>query len=443
MGDRNRVLIRSRTLVLEDKSYVLEVFGSGSERFVLTEKGVNGVFRGSTTLDCGRWLGKLLCQISAEEHEPGIGRKGWSLAGTVIRALVDDKAPSQIRPRDREVHEYDPLVNPKGSYAGVCARGAGVKENPHRVPVNSLCGLLHASWWRTTVLCSYEGSNPDWIWVESKVKSVFHQATMKILDQGGAIIFLTTVEEVNRILSMPVLTSWNGSFSFHKWNAEAGSILLEQGEKMVRVSFYGIPFHLRVPQVVESLANYCGRLLEVEAGSITSPSQHSCATIGVKDLESIPRKINLEERGYSFPVWVVVDFRRLIGVDGGAESLTGNDLRIPYNPSQQASTSEPTLFVSPTPIWKHQPGRQEGFTSRMSEPLMGLGNAGPVTNGSFNDHPPGFGNIGPRTTLNRFEVLGQGMHDDDETFKDDAILEVGCEQQQNNSSSREPSITII
>ncbi|KAF5180011.1 hypothetical protein FRX31_030402 [Thalictrum thalictroides] len=60
---------------------------------------------------------------------------------------------------------------------------------------------------------------------------------------------------------------------------------------------------------------------------------------------------------------------------------------------------------------------------------MGLGNAGPVTNGSFNDHPPGFGNIGLRTTLNRFEVLGQGMHDDDETFKDDAILEVGCEQQ--------------
>ncbi|KAF5180012.1 hypothetical protein FRX31_030403 [Thalictrum thalictroides] len=182
---------------------------------------------------------------------------------------------------------------------------------------------------------------------------------------------------------MPVLTSWNGSFSFHKWNAEAGYILLEQGEKKVRVSFYGIPFHLRVPQVVESLANYCGRLLEVEAGSITSPSQHSCATIGVKDLESIPRKINLEERGYSFPVWVVVDFRRLIGVDGGAESLTGqkdkprhpllspgphirvepttgppHDLRIPCNPSQQASTSEPTLFVSPTPIWKHQPGRQ-------------------------------------------------------------------------------------
>ncbi|KAF5177354.1 hypothetical protein FRX31_033061, partial [Thalictrum thalictroides] len=69
-----------------------------------------------------------------------------------------------------------------------------------------------------------------------------------------------------------------------------------------------------VEEVVTSLAKYCGKVLEIDDGSITSSSQQCSAMVKIKDLESIPRLITLEERGYFYSVGVVVDFQRLIGI---------------------------------------------------------------------------------------------------------------------------------
>ncbi|KAF5203529.1 hypothetical protein FRX31_006885, partial [Thalictrum thalictroides] len=112
---------------------------------------------------------------------------------------------------------------------------------------------------------------------------------------------------------MPPLSSWNGSFFFHKWDPTAGSVELAVEEKMVRLFFYGVPLHLRNQQVVHSMAAYCGWVLDLDDGSISSPSQQCSARVKVRNLDKIPRCIQVEERGYFFTVWVEIDFQNLFG----------------------------------------------------------------------------------------------------------------------------------
>ncbi|KAF5186908.1 hypothetical protein FRX31_023505 [Thalictrum thalictroides] len=358
-----RAPLRSKSVCVEEKLFEFVVFASGLDKVSITEKGNNGTFKGNMSLESRRWLGKLLCQASLEDYESGTAfrfvekarsvtgtvrrnkggsylqlvmvaqarkksystlcfpagnnRQGWSVLGTTIRSLVDNPAPPPYyhQPQPKRQTESYPAKAFNVSYADACGKTGGTENRHHRVQVNSRGGMLHASWWFSSVICSTDCISPDWNWVQGRINSIFHQPTVKILDKGGALIFLTSETDVNKIINMPPLFSWNGSYNFHKWSPDAGSINLSSDENEVRVLFYGIPLHLRATQVVESLAKYCGRVVQIVDGSVTSHTQQSSAIIVVKDLESIPRKINLEERGYIFSVWVMVDFPRLIGDD--------------------------------------------------------------------------------------------------------------------------------
>ncbi|KAF5198899.1 hypothetical protein FRX31_011514 [Thalictrum thalictroides] len=181
------------------------------------------------SIDSGRWLGKLLCQISLGEHEPGLmfrttetsrsvtgtvrrnygglylqvliverGRKRsynsicfpagesqkcWSLAGTTLRALVDLKVVTTAQPQRMEIQRTQDCWLPNngfvsGSYAAACVNGT---RNPtHRVQVNARGGLVNKSWWITAVICSTNCADPDWGWVEQRVKGVFNSANLQV-----------------------------------------------------------------------------------------------------------------------------------------------------------------------------------------------------------------------------------------------------------------------
>ncbi|KAF5201392.1 hypothetical protein FRX31_009022 [Thalictrum thalictroides] len=374
--------LRNKSSVLvEGKTFDLVNQFHSSGQFLIIEKGPNGIFRGNVSVSSFRWLGKLLCQLSIEDNDAGVmfrtteeqktvtgtvrrnrggfylqvlivsrqgrknyqslcfpagsNKKGWSLMGSTLRMFVDplpQQATQQFGSKD------NPTVKERRANTTYAEVGNIASEKSlygKGVSVNSRAGVLHASWWLSTVICSTNCSNPDWQWVEKSIRGVFVQANLRIVEEGGAVVFLNSPADVSKIINMPPLITWNGHFSFHKWTPEAGSFNVSNEEKEVELSFLGIPFHLRTPSVVSQLAEQCGRIISVDDGAITSDSQICKARVRSREMTSIPRTILLEERGYVFTVWIELNIRRLIGISEKKQpppsvaGVVGSTLEVP------------------------------------------------------------------------------------------------------------------
>ncbi|KAF5179825.1 hypothetical protein FRX31_030594 [Thalictrum thalictroides] len=127
---------------------------------------------------------------------------------------------------------------------------------------------------------------------------------MKITQESEAICVLQEDKAIEKLLSPPSLSSWEGMHSFRKWRPEDGALKPEQLKGDVNVTFVGIPYHLPVKSVIESLAKKCGGNYVIDDEDIDF-CKASC-TILVKNAScgSFPSSIIIEERGYKFVVVV-------------------------------------------------------------------------------------------------------------------------------------------
>ncbi|KAF5203528.1 hypothetical protein FRX31_006884 [Thalictrum thalictroides] len=209
-GEGVRDKRRWKSLRVEDKSFEFEVLNGGKDGFSVIEKGVKGTFKGRMDTQSCRWLGKLLCQISIGDFEPGLAfrtmedlrsitgtvrknrsglylqilivargrrnsfanlcfpsgenRKGWALLGTSIRSIFEVVAQpvangALFPPRTTQCSKGNL------SYVDtVVGKGDGESQQK-QVVVNSRGGLFHVSWWCTTAIVSTECPNPDIILV--------------------------------------------------------------------------------------------------------------------------------------------------------------------------------------------------------------------------------------------------------------------------------------
>ncbi|KAF5198073.1 hypothetical protein FRX31_012340 [Thalictrum thalictroides] len=85
-----------------------------------------------------------------------------------------------------------------------------------------------------------------------------------------------TDEEANQLVEMPPLVNWEGSFKFTKWSPMAGAFspeFIHNLAKGTRFSFRGIPYHLRIPSVLEVLAKACGPRWKIDEDSLNLNSQ--------------------------------------------------------------------------------------------------------------------------------------------------------------------------
>ncbi|KAF5195720.1 hypothetical protein FRX31_014693, partial [Thalictrum thalictroides] len=168
---------------------------------------------------------------------------------------------------------------------------------------------LNANWWSPVAICRAESHNPNWAWVELKVKGIFSHAVFKYPSKREALVVLDSEEEVRHLSSLPILTSWDGSFTFNGWSPMAGALskaeLQEMGKKMT-VCFKGIPYHLRSITVVERLAQACCSSWNLNEETINLSGNEARVTLFNADLEKIPRIIYLMETGQQYPVVVEI-----------------------------------------------------------------------------------------------------------------------------------------
>ncbi|KAF5177994.1 hypothetical protein FRX31_032420 [Thalictrum thalictroides] len=231
--------------------------------------------------------------------------KGWRNVGVELKKITE------------------PLSSPKGvarqvpggvsksiSFADIC-RGGKPRQNGGLPVVDVRCdrmGMLN-SWWNPVVICKTNCSEPDWEWVEGKVLEVFPQAIVKFVKKNEAVIAMHSEEEALKLVGMPPLVNWEGSFHFHQWNQEAGSLTEDDIRslfKEVKINFHGIPYHLREKSTVEDLAQQCGRRWVIDENSIRYDKDQCSITLMSPEFDKIPRIIILSMQGKKTPVVVEV-----------------------------------------------------------------------------------------------------------------------------------------
>ncbi|KAF5186313.1 hypothetical protein FRX31_024101 [Thalictrum thalictroides] len=356
-GHHLSVAPRSRSVIVEEKTFDFMVMAQGFERVLITEKEPKGIFKGSMSIDSGRWNGE---------------KKLWG-------ALPSSLDSGKRKEEELQLHMFssrgksEVLVVSRDDTENSSGSGGGVQVNAHG-------GLVHNSWWITTVICSTDCTDPDWGWVEQRVNGVFNSANLQVIE-----------------------------------GLEAGSIDIAKEAKQVHLKFYGIPFHLRVYRIMEDLAAYCGKVLKIDESLLRPSTKFCAATIVTKDLESIPRKIQLEERGYFFSVWVEVDLRSLAGDRSERMVAPPSSLRV-----EPVVVCRPTLAADMGQASNSGPANPPGFPGHpmAAQPTMYLASSPaqqwiqpvsaesqPRSVSKVANTPMGSMNAKPDVNSNRFAIL--------------------------------------
>ncbi|KAF5191112.1 hypothetical protein FRX31_019301, partial [Thalictrum thalictroides] len=310
-----------------------------------------GAFSVSFTLEGGRWLSKLLSQIavgktvigaSFKRAEPlgylmgtlkenrrgkffqvtvfrrntswkfatiripsGIDLKGWQSVGVELMKIIEP-----INSQGKTEATVSGLGTKFQSFADVC-RGSSTRqagELPVVITRSEKLGMIN-SWWNPVVICKTNCSEPDWEWLRCKINGVFPQANIKVVKKDEALIAMFSEDEARRLIDMPTLVNWEGSFHFHKWNYEAGSLTEDDLRilfKEVKINFYGIPYHLRDRATVEDLAKLCGKRWVIDEDSIRHDRDQCSISLISPEFDKIPRIIILSMQGKKTPVVVEV-----------------------------------------------------------------------------------------------------------------------------------------
>ncbi|KAF5206963.1 hypothetical protein FRX31_003450 [Thalictrum thalictroides] len=334
----------------------------------------------------GRWVGKLLCQISMgttkvgtifrfpesngsiagilKENQrgqyiqvtihsrssprefaticfpTGLNGEGWSFLGEKIRTLLDTREGTKRVYRPVVPNAFNQGSSP--SFVDMCKqigatagndglRVSAVKCNGGGENTLPLLGDGNPSEisrfmikWGLVVLCRATGLSPDWHWCEEKVKTVFKSASFSRINGDEALIFLDSFNEVEKLVSLPPLESWNGIFRFQKWHKEAGSNIqfrVEQRKHSLQVVLHGLPYHLRTHMVMKMIANTWGDKDIKEVTNGLEEKNWCGFVIDSGDFAKIPRLVTVEENDLKFSVRIQVSL-----MEGGEkfDQLTPN-----------------------------------------------------------------------------------------------------------------------
>ncbi|KAF5207544.1 hypothetical protein FRX31_002869 [Thalictrum thalictroides] len=245
---RFQAMVPRRVLAqAENKSFQIEWLCQTAigEEVELVERSRSGTFMAKISVEGGRWLGALLCQISMGTTILGVveangrgdflrfvifnrsankfrtlcfpaGFKGqaWSLIGSQVRKVLEkeqvlkgDYQPTTSFYQNQLQQPRDDRFGP--SFAEVVEGGGKNRQgnsDGKMVDIPSKMSM-NASWWAPVVIIKSNHSNPDWSWVTMKVQRLFSQAIFRFPNQSEAIVELRSEKEVDSILSLPPLTN--------------------------------------------------------------------------------------------------------------------------------------------------------------------------------------------------------------------------------------------
>ncbi|KAF9609897.1 hypothetical protein IFM89_018982 [Coptis chinensis] len=215
----------------------------------IIERGGGAVFQSSITLGGGASLSSCLFLLDADQERP-------KLCAFRLNCSHGATQPN------RQAGTGDNHENDQGNLT----LRSWVAGKP-RILVRSNNTVLNSPWWSVSVVCSSNGGLPDWRWVEWNLISVFGRADLRLVCVcvwGGTFAFFQSEKEVERITK----SCGEGEVTFRRWSPEVGGIAQDTlKSKEVRLTFTGVPLHLRTKEIALTLTQVCGRCLEIDENS--------------------------------------------------------------------------------------------------------------------------------------------------------------------------------
>ncbi|KAF5196588.1 hypothetical protein FRX31_013824 [Thalictrum thalictroides] len=373
---RESILVEGKTfLVVWDRSF------SHGEVVSITERRGGQRFLGCFSINGCKWLGKLLCQASLGSTSVGSafrlvedngsvtgtirsnrrgnylqvvthsrsrprafptlcfpeGNKGdgWGLLGSKLRSMFEGRADTHPSGVAGPVRRFD--LGSSISFAQVCQERDSGRE--YGTMSNNLDLFLTGDSstsenWGLMITCKATGSNPDWKWCEEKVKGVFGYSSFLIMKKNKALFSLKTQEEVEKIVGMPPLESWNGAFHFKKWSSEDGvlsNVSVEGFASKIQIGIHGLPYHLRTGAALKRMAHMWGYSNVTNVKEGINELDLCGFTIEHGNVASIPRLIYVREGSRRFPVLIEISFPPVIGEEKGStisEFVSGDPHRV-------------------------------------------------------------------------------------------------------------------
>ncbi|KAF5189072.1 hypothetical protein FRX31_021338 [Thalictrum thalictroides] len=149
----------------------------------------------------------------------------------------------------------------------------------------------------------------DWEWVKKRVEDIVGVVDIKILGETEAVIDTMSRELAWKLENVKAMEGYGGKVIFRRWSPECGGLMQkEMMEKNRWVYLRGVPFHLRFEEAIKKMMYIFCQEVECDMNHTGwwRKEQIRVRTKGVK-LEDIPRVIYVEERGYRFPIEIVLE----------------------------------------------------------------------------------------------------------------------------------------
>ncbi|KAF5176520.1 hypothetical protein FRX31_033893 [Thalictrum thalictroides] len=352
---------------IENKSFevVFWISRGGAEAVDITERSGVRVFRSSTSAEGSKWMGKFLCEcsvdlIKSERYQDqwvsilgavrqnnngpyvefalykkneskkyrilcfpaGENNEGWVDGGLMLLALFNPgirmAGIQSLNPKAAVPNSSSHVDEREWPEVGRTNRtdklqNRGEKSSPNwlnlqRFVVESKRGMLNFSWWKSAVICKPTVRLSNWRPALAKIIEEFGEASISELETGEAIVFLQSQELAFQLTSMKPLVVDEAEIAFKRWTPEFNSIELSAlNPEFVWIHLTGVPIHLKKKEVVEAIVNkYCSH---AEADQVSLGIAHRKAKVKAwkPRWNLIPRMVEIEERGFKFPVIIDVE----------------------------------------------------------------------------------------------------------------------------------------
>ncbi|KAF5203300.1 hypothetical protein FRX31_007113 [Thalictrum thalictroides] len=205
-------------------------------------------------------------------------------------------------------------VRPTNSFRDGRVQG-GVKQlfqnNQLKVGIGGVFNrntITHYSWWETSVFCFSNARMVDWEWLKGKVEEIGGEVEIRPLDDQKAVMDTKSREHAWRIANIKGIEENGVRVELKRWTPECGGLGEEFfTEKNRRIKLCGIPYHLRFEEAAKKIMNkFCKSfVIEMDHSRLWGNEDIFVRMQGVK-LEEVPRVVYVEERGYRFPVEIVI-----------------------------------------------------------------------------------------------------------------------------------------
>ncbi|KAF5185139.1 hypothetical protein FRX31_025274, partial [Thalictrum thalictroides] len=458
MADRKFVAVERKSFIVEWRKKAPAI-----EAILLLEKTKGGIFRTTTTVEGGKWLGQLLFELSLmrtpyltyKDHWVSMmGRLKQNRAGRYLELNILKKEKNQsekplIFPEGNNRNSWCDLgvsiielLNHKGNEGSSLYNNATTNKNgqswnmpkatqgqrkyaPNRSYSNAVRigvsdNAIPYSWWKFLVVGKTNSSLVDWVWVKSKVEKLFGNVGLNVVKQDEVLITLASEEDAQR---MEPLEEGGVRVFFKLWSPEIGCLSEKEiNPPKFTLRIFGLPMHLRNDGVVQKVVASFVKLGNIQSVDLNFSNIYTEVVVSAVKREAIPRVVYMEEGGKNFVLKVeILEERETTNLKWQFEGFHNKPTRwgnegCTVNRTVEARegdggdrVSDPVISnLSRVP--ETMPTQRATRTS-ISQPQNAPGNWKRAVEGLLNLGSPAHGENRGVSHSNRFQALQEEEHD--------------------------------